>query len=63
MGIAFCKYQGFPKLSPCYVINWDFPLQTSVIRVEYCGTDGPFRKYYLDIFSLVIVSLYPKECN
>ena len=36
--------------------------KTSVITVEYCGPDRPFRKYYLDIFSLVIVCLNPKEC-
>ena len=27
MGIPFCENQGFPKLSPCYVTNWEFPLQ------------------------------------
>ena len=26
-GIPFCKNQGFPKLSPCYVTNWEFLLQ------------------------------------
>ena len=26
-GIPFCKNQGFPKLSPCYVTNWEFPVQ------------------------------------
>ena len=27
MGILFCKNQGIPKLSPCYVTNWGFPVQ------------------------------------
>ena len=27
VGIPLCKNQGFPKLSPCYVTNWEFPLQ------------------------------------
>ena len=26
-GIPFCKNQGFHKLSPCYVTNWEFPRQ------------------------------------
>ena len=26
-GIPFCKNQGFPKLSPCYITNWEYPLQ------------------------------------
>ena len=26
MGIPFCKNQGFPKLSPCYITTWEFPL-------------------------------------
>ena len=34
-----------------------------VIRVEHCGPDGPFKKYYLDIFSLVIFCLYLTECK
>ena len=27
MEIPFGKYQGFPKLSPCYITNWEVPLQ------------------------------------
>ena len=27
MGIPFYKNWGFPKLSPWYVTNWEFPLQ------------------------------------
>ena len=27
MGIPLCKIQGFPNLSPCYVTNWEFPLE------------------------------------
>ena len=27
MGIPFCKNQGFPKLSPCYITTWEFSLQ------------------------------------
>ena len=27
MGIPFCKYQGFSKLSPCYITNWEISLQ------------------------------------
>ena len=26
-GISFCKKWGFPKLSPWYVTNWEFPPQ------------------------------------
>ena len=40
-----------------------FSSKTSVITVEHYGPDGAFKKYYLDIFSLVIVCLCSKECN
>ena len=63
MGIPFCKFRGFPKLSPCYVTNLEFLFKTSVISVEHCGPDGAFKKYYLDIFSLVIICLYLTECK
>ena len=58
MGITICKFRGLPKLSPCYVTDWEFLFIMSVIAVEYCGPDRPFRKYYLDIFSLVIICPY-----
>ena len=62
MGIPFCKFRGFPKLSPSYITDWEFPLQ-NVIAVEYCGPGRPFQKYFSDIFSSVKLCLYPKECN
>ena len=58
MGNHFCKFRGFPKLSPCNVTYWEFLLKTSVITVEYCSPDGPFRNYYSYNFSLVIICLY-----
>ena len=27
LGIPFAKIRGFPKLSSCYVTNWDFIVQ------------------------------------
>ena len=36
-GIHFCKNQGSPKLSPCYITNWEFTLEnicTLVIIID-----------------------------
>ena len=63
MGIPFCKYQGFPNLSPATSQIGNSLFKTTVLSVEYCCPDGPFKKYYLDMFSLVIVGLYPEEFN
>ena len=41
-GIPFYKTQGFPKLSPCYVTIWEFPLQNVCYNCS---------KYFLDISS------------
>ena len=37
--------------------------KTSVISVKYSSSGGPFKKYHLDIFSLVIVCLCTREYN
>ena len=58
MEIPFCKFRGFPKLSPCYVTGSEFLFKMSVITVEYCSLDGPFKNYYSDILSMVIICLY-----
>ena len=62
MGIPFCKIQGFPKLSPCYVTNRNSLFKMSVITVEYCDTDGPLNILFRYLFSFVIICLYPNEC-
>ena len=34
MGIPFYEKEGFPKLSPCYVTNWEFPHQNVCYNCE-----------------------------
>ena len=52
MGIPFCKIQGFLYLSPCYVTNREFPFETSVVTVEYCGSDIPSKLLFIYFFLL-----------
>ena len=55
--------RGFPHCPPAKSQIGNYLFKTSVISTEYCCLDGPFKKYHLDIFSLVVVCLYPRECN
>ena len=62
MGIPFENTGGFPNCPPARSQIGNSIFKTSVITVENCGPDRPIRKYYLDIFSLVIICLNPQEC-
>ena len=63
MGIPFGKNQGFPKLSPCYITTWKFPLQNICYNCWILWLKWTLRNIFYYIFSLVIICLNPIECN